>query len=335
MSAAKHVTQPATGWIDTTGEMSPARRLSTRATVLGALSVTILFAICFTLIKAGLDLAPPLRFAGLRALLAGVVLVGLAAARREPVSPPRRIWLPLGALSLIATTIAYGAMFLSPGRTGAGIASVLGNAQPLVTVGLAAIFLGEPLTRGKAIALGLGIAGVVLIAYPALSGPGAYGVSGAVLAVAVSLGSAGGSILVKRMGQLPSLLAVTAWSLILGSLPLLLLSWRAERDAAITWNLAFISLLLFLALAGTALASFLWYWLVQHEDVGRLTLYLFLVPVIGLALAAVVFGERIGLMEGIGVTLAVAGIGAAVVESRTGQRDAELKYDGVAVPGIE
>jgi O-acetylserine/cysteine efflux transporter len=268
------------------------------------------------LIKAGLDLAPPLRFAGLRALLAGIALLAVTVVRHEPVLPPRRVWLPLIALSLVATTMAYAAMFLSPGRTGAGIASVLGNAQPLVTVGLAAAFLSEHLTRGKAIALGLGIAGVVLIAYPVLTGPDAYGVSGALLALGASVGSAAGAILVKRMGQLHSLMAVTAWSLILGSLPLLLLSWNAERDRVINWNLPFIGLLLFLALAGTAFASFLWYWLVQREDLGRLSLYLFLVPVLGLTIAALVYGERIGLVEGLGVALATAGIGAAVLETR-------------------
>ena len=316
MSAATNAARPAVARTDLTSALPRPVRLSARATVLGALSVTIVYAACFTLIKAGLDLAPPLRFAGLRALVAGVALLGLAVVRREPVVPPRRVWLPLGALSLVATTIAYSAMFLSPGRTGAGIASVLGNAQPLATVGLAAVFLGERLTRGKTMALSLGLGGVTLIAYPALTGPGAYGVSGAVLALAVSIGSASGGVLVKRMGQLPSLLAVTAWSLILGSLPLLLASWIAERDAAITWNLAFVGLLFFLALVGTAFASFAWYWLVQREDLGRLTLYLFLVPVLGLAIAALAFGERIGLLEGMGVALTIAGIGAAVVESR-------------------
>lgn len=291
-------------------------RLSTRTRIFGALLVTITYAVCFTLIKAGLEFAPPLRFAGLRTVVAGLVLLGIVLARREPVVPPRRIWLPLVGLSLVATTIAYGAMFLSPGRTGAGIASVLGNAQPLVTVALASIFVGEHLTRGKSMALALGLGGVALIAYPALSGPGAYGVYGAVLALLASIGSAGGSILVKRMGEMPSLLATTGWSLILGSVPLLLTSSLAESSETISWNVTFIGLLLFLAVVGTALASALWYWLVQRDDVGRLSMYLFLVPVVGLIIAALVYGEPIGALNGVGVTLTIVGIGAAVLESR-------------------
>lgn len=321
--SAAHIRSAATPGVDRTISVVPPR-LSRRTTVLSALAVSIIYATCFALIKAGLDLAPPLRFAGLRALVAGLALLAVTIARHEPIVPPRRVWLPLAALSLAATTVAYGAMFLSPGRTGAGIASVLGNAQPLVAVGLAAVFLGERMTRGKTVALVLGIAGVMLIAYPALTGPGAYGFSGALLAVAVSIGSAGGSVLIKRMGDLPSLLGVTAWSLILGSVPLILMSWIVERDESVTWSGAFIALLLFLAVVGTALASFAWYWLVQREDVGQLTLYLFLIPVLGLIIAATVFGERVGLAEGLGVALTIAGIGVAVVES--------WRYPGATTP---
>jgi len=39
--------------------------------------------------------------------------------------------LPLG---LLATTLTFGAMFASPAYTGAGIASVLGNTQPLIII---------------------------------------------------------------------------------------------------------------------------------------------------------------------------------------------------------
>lgn len=307
--------------------------LSARARVLGMLAITLIYAVCFAAIKAGLNLAPPLRFAGLRTLIGGVALLGVALARREPWRPARRHAPALALLALSANTLAYGAMFLSPGRTGAGIASVLGNAQPLVTVALAALWLGERLTRGKALALALGLGGVTLIAAPALAGPSAYGVSGALLALTVSVGSAFGSVLIKRLGPLPSLLAFSAWGLILGSLPLLGASWLTERGRPLTWNAAFIGLLLFLALIGTSLATALWYWLVQREDVGRLTLYLFLVPVIGLGIATLAFDEPIGLTTALGVALALGGIGVATstpaavltwIAARRGARTAGL-----------
>ena len=274
------------------------------------LGLTAIYAVCFAAIKAGLPFMPPLRFAGLRALIGGAALLGLMVALRRPLAPPRRSWPGIVALGLTSTTIGFGAMFLSPGRTGAGIASVLGNTQPLIVPALAALFLGERMTRGKWIALALGMLGVTLIASPALAGPDAYGVSGAMLALAASSGLAVGSVIVKRIGPTIDLLALTAWQLVVGSLPLLAVSIIVERDPVVAWNAMFVGLLLFLALIGTAFANAIWYWLIRRDDVGRLTMFFFLVPVFGLALAALAFGETISLQEGAGVAVTLAGIGA-------------------------
>ena len=280
------------------------------------LGLTAIYAVCFVAIKAGLPFAPPLLFAGLRALLGGLGLLSVMIVLRRPLLPSRGEWFGVVAVALTATTISFGAMFLSPGLAGAGIASVLGNTQPLIVVVLAAIFLGERVTRGKAITLALGLIGVGLIATPALASSDAYGLSGAALALGASGGLAVGSVIVKRMGTHVDVLALTTWQLILGSLPLLGLSALIEGDTGVRWTFQFVGLLLFLALVGTSLASAVWYGLVQRGDVGRLSLFFFLIPVIGLGLAAVLFGERVTPIEGAGVLLTLAGIGVLAWESR-------------------
>jgi drug/metabolite transporter (DMT)-like permease len=133
----------------------PAPRL------IALVGLTIVYALCFSLIKAGLAFAPPLLFGGLRAFIGGVALLGITLALRQPLLSRRTEWGGLFALALASTTLAYGAMFLSPRRTGAGIASVLGNMQPLMTA--------------------------------ALAGPNAYGLSGAALALTASFGASAGN----------------------------------------------------------------------------------------------------------------------------------------------
>lgn len=283
--------------------MTPRRR-----TLLVLLLVAV-YALCYAAIKAGLALAPPLRFAGLRAATGGGALLLLLAAARKPLLPSSRLWPGVLLLAAVATALAYGAMFLSPGRTGAGIASVLGNTTPLFALVLAAAVLGERVTRAKLGALVLGFAGVSMIAYPALTGSGGAGAFGAVLPLLAAAGAASESVLVKRLDVGDETLRVAGWQLLLGGLPLLALSAWAERDAAVVWSASFVALLLFLALVGTAFATALWYWLLQRDDVGRLTLYLFLVPVLGLGLAAALFGERLGAIEWAGVVVTLAGLG--------------------------
>lgn len=279
--------------------------------------LSAIYATCYAAVKAGLPFAPPLWFGGLRALIAGLVLFGLMIILRQQLVPARREWPLLLTLALTGTTLAFGAMFLSPGRTGVGIASLLGNLQPLLVIGLAGLFLREPLTRGKVAALALGLTGVALITVPALTGPNAFGISGAVLALVASVSLAVGMVLVKRMGTPPNLLILTAWQSTLGSLPLLAVSAVVERDAAVTWNLVFVSLLLFLALVGTSFPTVVWYWLLEHGDVGRLTLFLFLVPVFGLGVGAFLFDETLGLLSIIGVVLTVSGIAVVAWPGKT------------------
>lgn len=101
---------------------------------------------------------------------------------------------------------------------------------------------------------------------------------------------------------------VAGWQLLIGAGPLAAGSAVFERRIAIDWSAEFVAVLLFLALVGTALALWLWYWLVQREEVGRLGLLFFLVPVLGLALAASIFGERILPIEATGVAVTLAGL---------------------------
>jgi drug/metabolite transporter (DMT)-like permease len=264
-----------------------------------------------------LAFAPPLRFAALRALTAGAVLLAITAILRQPLFPRRRFWPGVGGLAISGTFFAFGAMFLSPGRTGAGIASVLGNTMPIIIIVMAAVFLGEPVTRGKAVALALGFVGVSFIAYPAITDPSGSGLLSAVLPLTAATGFASASILIKRMGVGDALLSITAWQLMIGGALLLPAAEWLERGAAVAWGPEFISLLLFLALLGTALTTVLWYWLVQQDDVGRLSLVLFLVPVLGLGLAVALFGESVGILEAIGVVMTLAGIGTVIRESVT------------------
>lgn len=280
-----------------------------RVRPLSLFGITLIYAVCFAVIKAGLAFAPPLRFAALRAITGGAALLVVVAVRREPLLPARSMWGHVLALGLVATSLTYGAMFLSPGRAGAGLASVLGNLQPLFTLGLAAGFLGERLTRAKVVALALGLAGVSLMAFPPGAGAGTFDPWGGLLALTASAASAAGNLMAKRMDFGHSLLAITAWQLFAGGVPLLALSAVLERGQGVSWTAEFLALLLFLGLAGTAFLTAAWFWLIHRDDVGRLSLFFLLVPVFGLAIGALAFGEGVSVWAAAGAALTLIGMG--------------------------
>ena len=270
--------------------------------------LTPLYAICFVAIRIGLSYAPPLAFAALRVLLAGAALLTVAWWRGQRLRIPRRYWPTLLLLTVSNGVIGYGTMFLSPGSAGAGIASVLGNTQPLVVIALATVFLHERLTWHKAGALAAGIFGVVLISTAALEITSTAGLVGSLLALASAVAFGASTIFVARLAQDAPLLTLTAWQFLLASLPLAALSLLTERQIVQMWDLTFLVIVVVLALFGTALTTAVWYWLVQHDDAGRLSLLLFLVPVLGVSLAVLTLGEQIGWREGIGISLTLGGV---------------------------
>ena len=114
--------------------------------MLPVLGISLIYPVCYAAIKFGLTYSPPLIFGGMRAFFGGLALLAILLFMRQPVVPNRRDWGAIVLVGLVSTTLNFAAMFLSPGFTAAGIASVLGNLQPLAALLLAAIFLGERLT---------------------------------------------------------------------------------------------------------------------------------------------------------------------------------------------
>jgi drug/metabolite transporter (DMT)-like permease len=272
------------------------------------LVVTAGAAICFPAIKAGLAFSPPLKFAALRTLIAGLALLAATPLIRQRLWLPKRLAWWIFPLGFIATTFTFGSMFLSPMFTSTTVASVLGNAQPLAVIVFAAIFLSENITRWKVCALLFGLTGVTLIAIRAAGGEGSNGLIGAVLALLSSLSAAGASIMFKKLRPTGNLIALTGWQMVAGSLPLFGLSILLEKDLTVHWNLEFIGILLLLAIVGSALTTVLWVWLLQKYEAGSLSLYLFLTPVFAIVTAYAAFRERLDWIQLGGVAAILAGI---------------------------
>lgn len=104
--------QVAPSGIATWHPLATSRRRMALATL-----VAFLYALCYVGIQSGLALAPPLRFAGLRAAVGGLSVLVIAAASRRALVPPRRLWGGTAVLALAGTTVGFAAMFLAAGRS--------------------------------------------------------------------------------------------------------------------------------------------------------------------------------------------------------------------------
>lgn len=269
--------------------------------------IIIVSSACYVLILRGLESAPPFAFGGFRTILGGATLLVFSRLSGQRILPERRLWKWLPAVALTATTLTFGSMFLSPGFTGAGLASILGNAQPLFIVLIAFIFLGERLSLQQFMAFGLVVIGVVIIILPSFSQSEGALLTGAALALTTSLAAAIGTVIGRHLKLSGSLLAFSAWQLILGGAVLIVLS-LLMKEPAIQWNLEFFGILIFLAVFNSAVISCGWFWLLQQVKAGELAIYLFLIPVLGVLWAYLFRGEELTLSSMMGGILIFSGI---------------------------
>lgn len=269
----------------------------------------LLWAICFPLITVGIPFAPHLTFATLRALLAGSALVALAFALGRPMPREARIWAILAGVGLGATTLGFLGMFHAAEFVTPGIATVIANTQPLLAAVLASAVLSERLDLGGKWGLALGFGGIVLITAPQLlaapAGNYAIGVAYIVLA---AVGITVSNVLIKRIaGEVDALMAMGI-QLLIGALPLLVIAWAFEQPQDVIWSSQFVFALVSLSLPGTALVYWLWFSILEKCPLNRANAFSFLIPIFGLSMGVLFYGEAMGWSEAGGIGLSVAGI---------------------------
>jgi len=268
-----------------------------------------LWAICFPFITIGIAYAPHLSFAALRAVLAGLVLLGIALALRRPFPRGSKIWVSLAIVGFGATSLGYLGMFMAAEFLSPGIATVIANTQPLLAAGLAAIVLGERLTGWGRLGLALGFIGIVTIASPNLlaGGQDSYFIGFAYIILA-ALGVTVSNVMLKRIANAVDPLMAVSLQLLIGSVPLAIAAVLTEDPATIQWSFNFILALIVLAVFGSALVYVVWMSVLSDVPLSKANAFSFLVPVFGLTIGMLFYGETVGWPEMAGIVIALIGV---------------------------
>ncbi|STX03522.1 Probable amino-acid metabolite efflux pump [Kocuria rosea] len=260
--------------------MGPLRRPKP----LRMLWITFAWGSCFLAVNIGLQDAPVLWFAALRALLAGVALLVVARVRKTPIPRGLRSWTLITGLGVVNVAVAFGAMFAGLVGFSTGAASVLANAQPVLIVLPAWWIYKERISPRTLIAMGLGFAGLLAVAAPSGAGTGAW------LSLTAALAITTGTLVSRQVKG--EVLPVIAWHFLIGGAVLALAAGLIEGPPAINWTARFVGVLLYVSLVGTAAAFLAWFTEVQHCRLDAVSAYTLLVPVFGIVLSILVLGER-------------------------------------------
>lgn len=274
-----------------------------------ALLVVVVWGLNFVVIKVGLHNMPPLMLAGLRFLLVAFPAIFFVARPKIPLS------LLLG----YGLTISFGqfAFLFSAIKFGmpAGLASLVLQAQAFFTIILGAFAFGERLQGKQRVGIALAVFGVLVLIEASLNGQH-VGMLGFMLTLAAALSWASGNIFNKKIMQhtsRPAVMSLVVWSALIPVVPFFLVSILLDGPTQIIQSLVAIDMttilsLLYLAFVATIVGYGIWGTLLGRYETWRVAPLSLLVPVVGLASAAVLLDETLTGLQLLGALLIMAGL---------------------------
>lgn len=261
----------------------------------------------FVVIEIGLESFPPLLFAALR-----FALIAFPAVFFVP--KPNVRWPAVVGVGLFICVGQFGLLFVAMNMgLPAGLASVIAPLQPVFTIPLAVVALGERPSLRQVVGVALALAGLATIAAGR-----AHGVP--LLAVALGVASAaswGCGNVVTRAAATTRPFSLLVWSSLVAPVPLLGLSLIFEgvgswQKAASSVGASGLAALVYVVIVSTFFGYGTWYRLMSGYPASTVAPFTLLVPVIGILTAWLVRGEHPTWGELLGSLVVLVGLGLAL-----------------------
>lgn len=238
-----------------------------------------------------------------RVAIAAALLAG-ALAWRGGLAAVRPYAGPLAVLGTINTAVPFSLLAFTTLSLSAGLTAVLNATVPLFGALTAAVWLRERLAGGRLAGLLVGFGGVVVIAWPKLSGGGDRLPLATALAATLLYAISAHYSRRRFAGVRP--LAVAAGSQIAAAVvtfPYAVAAWPAREPSALAWMCAAA-----LGVGCTALAYVLYFRILARAGAFTAMAVTYLIPVFGVTWGAIFLGEQLPVSAGAGAVLVLAGV---------------------------
>ena len=285
----------------------------------------------FLAIRVGVHEVPPLLFAAMRFLIAGIVLYGWMVVQGER-APSGREWISASVLAILIFVCDYGLLFWAEQRVPSGIAAVMLATIPAFMALSEIIFLRtQRLTMRLGLALLIGLGGVAVLMTRSLSLGGApIDRTGALALILASISWSVASALTRRL-PLPSSKAMSSGAQMLaGGLFLTLAAglmgeFRNFHPTAVS-RAAWFSLG-YLIVAGSIIGFTAYVWLIHHESPTKVGTYAYVNPVVAVLVGYFLGGEALGLRTILGTMLVLISV-LVITMTPAKKQETALQVDG-------
>ena len=273
--------------------------------------IYLIWGMNWVVMKTANTFFPPITFVAYRFLFGALVLLSVWFWLHLPL-PKKKYWpwiFLTGILQMGLNNIAAQTSTL-----GAGMVSVLNYSMPIFAAVMAHFLLGERLTWRKGAGIVLAIAGMAVLMDVHAGGD--------VTAICIGLLSAVfwglASIFVKLKLSDVNPISLTTWQMVCASLSLLAYTAIVPQGEVI-WNTESVLCLIYNGVLASALAFFLWSWILQHIEVSKASVAVLAVPVVGVVGGILCLGEPMTLHIFFGMIMIMAGIYIVVTNKRPSQ----------------
>jgi O-acetylserine/cysteine efflux transporter len=276
-----------------------------------AVMVAVIWGLAFVASRIALDEFSPELMTTLRFAIAAVPCLFV---RKPKVSWPLLIAISftlfLGQFLAQAYGIAHGVPV--------GLTSVIVQSQALFTIAFAVIAFRERPTPMQTVGIGVATIGLLMIC-----GTVGFDFSAGAFAVLMisPVSFAIGNLLLRQARDVP-MFDLFAWLCLVPPLPLLALALVADGPRATLHSLIHMSWTGFACMLGlsaisTSIAYWLWGRLLRDYSAAQVVPFALLVPFVGAAASAVVFGETFGPLRLSGMLIVVCGIAVMLLSKRS------------------
>ena len=285
---------------------------------LRAISMGLLFALiwssAFTSARIIVADAPPLASLALRFLLSGLIGVTIARALGQSMRLSSEQWKATFVFGMCQNALYLGLNFYAMQTIEASVASIIASSMPLMVAVASWVIFKERLPVFGMVGLILGIVGVAMIMATRIeAGVDSTGIA-LCLVAAIALTVA--TLSLRNTSSGGNLLMIVGLQMLVGS-TILAVASIATETIAVNFNPPLIIAFIYTTLAPGLFATWVWFKLVERIGAVRAATFHFLNPFFGVAIAAVLLGEQLGLYDIAGVVIIAIGILAVQLSRQT------------------
>jgi len=277
----------------------------------GLLMTTMLWGGSFAAIKRALQYLAPFELILMRFLPASIVFAfGLAFVDRSAVRDMiKKEWLLLGVMGLTGIVCYNWALNTGEQSIPAGTASLLVALNPIFVFALSAVFLGERVAWWRIMGLLVALAGLFVVIRFGSGRALDFGyLRGVFITILAPLSWSIYSVVGRSLSRRYSPFTVTSVTTIVGTLPLLTMADGPLLDKLwmMPWDVW--ASLAYLALGCTVVGLTVWSTALRTLGASRAAGFIYLVPMWGVGLGAVLLNEPVTWALVSGAAIVVAGV---------------------------